>query len=60
MKPKSKPRKGSIADACQRIAPVVECACTLARVAHDNEIAYKEVATLLRAAMTRLAKDEPQ
>jgi len=48
-----RPRKGSIADTCQRVARVVEPVMLLARAAVDAELTCAQVTELLRAAMDR-------
>lgn len=48
----------SLQDSIKRAWAVAQAAGTLASVAHENRISYKEAASLLRASMTRLAKDE--
>ena len=51
------PRKGSIADAARRLGAVVPYVGALASEAVDQELNYKTVAMLLKAAMGRCARE---
>lgn len=53
----AKPRKGSVADVCQRVALVVNPIMLLARDAVAADLTYDQVATLLKAAMEREVRE---
>jgi hypothetical protein len=46
-----KPRKGSAAEACQKIAPLFKPIAELGEIAYRSGLPYRLVASLLRASM---------